>query len=55
MPLINLIQLSPQPQYFFRMDRNIRRLTTESARDLMHHDPTMRQDEPRPFFARAEQ
>jgi hypothetical protein len=55
MPLINLIELLPHPQNLFRMNRNIRRLSAIPPRNLMHHNPRVRQHVPLPGSASAQQ
>ena len=55
MPLIDPIQLLPHPQNLLRVDRDVARLPVVPARDLMHHDPTVRQHVPFPRRAAAEE
>ena len=43
MPLINLIQLLPDPQDLFRVDGDIGRLPEVAAARLMHHHAAVRQ------------
>lgn len=55
MPLINHVQLLPDPQDFLRVDGDVARLARVPARDLVDHDAAVRQHEALARRAAAQQ